>query len=225
MQNRVAALFTHDEQGRIESINQWNGGAAPRFYLGRTPAGTIWHFRTDVPSELVDELQRLCQAEPWPDNPRQPPLFRDEYVRILSSHAPVERVWSGPAYWLATRPIPGAEPIPIRKENAHLLRDGMEEWLPDVPHRQPFLAIVEDGCAVSVCASVRITDAAHEAGVETLPAYRGQGHAVNAVAGWANAVLDRGAIPFYSTSWDNVASQKVAARLELSMLGVDFHCT
>jgi 3-polyprenyl-4-hydroxybenzoate decarboxylase len=54
---------------------------------------------------------------------------------------------------------------------------------------------------------------------------RRRGHAVNAVAGWARAVRSLGATPFYSTSWDNVASQGVAHRLQLSLVGVDFHLT
>ena len=85
------------------------------------------------------------------------------------------------------------------------------------------MAMVENGHAVSVCASVRIAKAAHEAGVESLPAYRRKGHAVDAVAGWANEVRKTGAIPLYSTSWDNAASRGLAAKLGLSMFGVDFH--
>lgn len=94
---------------------------------------------------------------------------------------------------------------------------------PHIPHRQPFVAVIEDGRAVAVCASVRITRAAHEAGVETVPRYRGRGHAVDAVAGWAEAVAKLGAVALYSTSWDNVASRRLAARLGLQVIGVDFH--
>ena len=36
---------------------------------------------------------------------------------------------------------------------------------------------------MSVCRSVRITPAAHEAGVETLPEFRGKGYAQDVVAG------------------------------------------
>ena len=100
-----------------------------------------------------------------------------------------------------------------------------ETWLVDVPHRQPFVAIVEGGRAVSLCCSVRISPAVHCAGVKTLAAHRRRGHAVSAVAGWAAAVRALGAAPFYSTSWDNEASQSVAVRLGLSLAGVDFHVT
>jgi hypothetical protein len=34
-----------------------------------------------------------------------------------------------------------------------------------------------------------------------------------------------GATPLYSTSWDNLASRGLAARLGLAQFGVDFHLT
>ena len=225
MHQRLEAHYSRDERGRITSINQWDGGTAPRFYLGRTPAGNLWRFRADLPDALVAELQALCAEEPVVDELTRPLKHHDTYIRLLASHAPIRLVWAGPAYWFAADITPRIQPVMIHEANADLLRGGLEEWLPDVPHRQPFLAIIEDGQAVSLCASVRITDNAHEAGVETLPAYRRRGHAVNVVAGWARAVRQKGALPFYSTSWDNVASQNVATRLGLPLLGIDYHIT
>jgi len=75
---------------------------------------------------------------------------------------------------------------------------------------------------VSVCRSVRITPAAHEAGVETLPDFRAKGYAQDVVAGWARLVRSMGAIPLYSTSWENTASQALAKKLRLVMYGADF---
>ena len=88
---------------------------------------------------------------------------------------------------------------------------------------QPFLVIIEENKAVSVCRSVRITSQAHEAGVETLPGFRGKGYAADVVAEWASFVRSRGALPLYSTSWDNIASQAVARKLQLVSYGEDFH--
>ena len=115
--------------------------------------------------------------------------------------------------------------VAINGNNADLLRGRMPDWLPDVVFRRPFYAVVDDDQAVSVCASARMTDAAAEAGVETVAAYRGRGYAVTVVAAWAAAVEQMGALPLYSTSWDNAASRAVAARLGSSPFGADFHVT
>jgi hypothetical protein len=33
---RLQALYRRDRRGRLVSVNEWNGGAAPRFHLMRT---------------------------------------------------------------------------------------------------------------------------------------------------------------------------------------------
>ena len=225
MHMRVEAMYTHDDRSRIKSINQWDGGVAPRFYLGRTSVSSLWRLRADLPDDLAEKLRALCDNEPGANELTRAPMHQDEYIRSLAFHAPIECIWAGPAYLFKTNIVPRTHPVAINEENVELLCGGLEDWIPDVPHRQPFMAMIEDGHAVAVCASVRITDVAHEAGVETLPKYRQKSHAVNVVAGWATAVREIGAMPFYSTSWDNIASQKVAVRLGLSMFGVDFHVT
>ena len=98
----------------------------------------------------------------------------------------------------------------------------MNDWLPDVPHTHPFIAIVKDGQAVCVCGSARISDNAHHAGVETVPRYRRRGYAAQAVLAWASAVRDLGANPLYAHSLDNIASQNVARRLGMKIIGTDY---
>lgn len=225
MRMHIEALYTHDGRSRIDTVNELNGGLAPRFFLGRTRERNLWRFRVDTPDELAVELAKRSGGEPVTSELSRLPARQEEYIRLLSSHTPIERIWTGPAFWFSKDAAPSAQPVEISEANADLLRGGFEDWLEDVPHRRPFMAMIEDGRAVSVCASVRITDAAHAAGVETLPEYRRKGHAVNAVSGWAAAVRKIGAIPLYSTSWNNIGSQNVAARLSLKMFGVDFHIT
>jgi RimJ/RimL family protein N-acetyltransferase len=222
---RMEAMYRSDRRGRLTSINQWDGGAAPRIHLMRTTAGVICRFRSDLPDALVSRLEELCNREPAGEPLGELPAHYDRYLDLLSSHAPVERVWAGPAY-LFERDLPlDADAVSIDERNAELLRGGLDAWLPDVPHRRPFIAIVQDGRAVSICASVRISDSVHEAGVETRPEYRRRGYGANAVVGWARAVRSIGAAPFYSTSFENLASRRVAGRLGLSPAGVDFSVT
>ena len=219
----IRALYVHDEQTRLISINDWQGGVAPRFFLGRTQQGNIWQFRNDLPEELRDELTELCQTEPLTTSKR--PKHEAEYVRILSENAPINRLWFGPAYWFADGVTNAEEPILINEQNAHLLQGGLEAWVPDVPYQQPFVAVIVDGRAVAVCASVRISDDAHEAGVETVASQQQKGYAVKVVSAWASAVYKLGAKPLYSTSIENIASQNVANRLGLAKFGIDFHIT
>jgi RimJ/RimL family protein N-acetyltransferase len=223
VRKRVAALYRCDYRGRLISVNQWDGGLAPRFFMMRTQGNVVCRFRADLPDDLVDHLQQLSAQEPTP--PGMLPALHSQYLDALAAHARVDRVWAGPIYMCPQDLAPTGSIVPINEDNAEFLRGGFEHWLADIPHRQPFVALVENHRAVSICASVRISPAVHCAGVETQVGYRQKGYAVSAVAAWATVVRAQGAIPFYSTSWENHASQRVAARLGLSLVGVDFHVT
>ena len=190
-----------------------------------TDHGPICRFRGNVPDELRRELEAICRREPLGQLSPDCPVLRQELLAALAAHAGVQAVWCGPAYRLPDHVKLQETAVAIGAANAHLLAPCFGDWLADVPRRQPFLAAVESGRAVAVCASVRISPAVHCAGVETHPDHRRRGHAVRAVAGWAAAVRRLGATPFYSTSWDNVASQRIARRLGFEMVGIDFHVT
>jgi RimJ/RimL family protein N-acetyltransferase len=84
---------------------------------------------------------------------------------------------------------------------------------------------VQDGRAISICRSVRIGQQAHEAGIETLPQFRGQGHAPIVASAWAAAVHELSRIPLYSASWQNKASQAVAHKLNMHQYAATFHIT
>jgi len=107
----------------------------------------------------------------------------------------------------------------VTAENAHVLQRWLPEWLPDVSTQLPVMAVLVEGAAVAVCACSRVPGEATEAGLETHPAFRGHGYAAIATAAWARAMRDRGVIPLYSTAWQNLASQRVAAKLSLIRYG------
>ncbi len=224
MSIHIQALFTQDARSRLLLVKEPGGGApAPRLFLGRTSMGNLWRFRADLPELLIQELEALCESEPVGMEFRGPPRHFDEYVRLLETHAPVQELWMGPAYHFKEYFEPSRPVLAITETNAEKLKGGFEELVAELPDWQPFLALIDEGRAVSVCRSVRNTPAAHEAGVETLPEFRGKGYAKDVVAGWAQLVKSAGAIPFYSTSWENTASQAVAEKLRLIPYGADFH--
>jgi len=222
----VQALFTHDAHSRLLFVNEPGGGApAPPLIFGRTRKGNLWRFRADLPEVLIVEVEALCVDEPVGVEFQSPPRHIESYVRLLETLAPEHKPWMGPAYHFAEHIEPSRPLLAMTETNAELLYGGFEKLIPELPAWQPFLALIEKGRAVSVCRSVRITSVAHEAGVETLPEFRGKGYAKDVVAGWARVVQSMGAIPLYSTSWENTASQEVAKKLHLVPYGADFHVT
>ena len=80
-------------------------------------------------------------------------------------------------------------------------------------------AFVDDDRVVSLCHSARLTDRGAEAGTWTDPDYRGRGYAAAATAAWGSLLASSGRTLFYSTSSDNLSSQRVAERLELPLIG------
>ena len=225
MSIHIRSLFTHDTEARLLFVNEPDGAAAaaPRLFLGRTRAGNVWRFRAGLPENLVRELDSLCADEPPAGAEfNEPPLHAERYVRLLEGHAPVERVSAGPAYHFPGGIVPSGRAVAVTQGDAERLRGGFEELISELPAWQPFVALIEDGRAVSVCRSVRITSGAHEAGVETLPEFRGRGYARDVAAEWARRVRAVGAVPLYSTSWENHASRALARKLRLECYGADF---
>ncbi|MCX7064981.1 MAG: GNAT family N-acetyltransferase [Proteobacteria bacterium] len=226
MKIHADALFTHDGLGRLLRVNEPDGAVAPRLFLGRTGAGSVLRVRADLPSVHAIEAADLIV----PESARMPlaevPQCREAILNLLARDAPVQRIWSGPAYCIDTDALPEASNVvPITRANLDQLQS-FPDWQNEMDlRRQPFFAVVDGGRAIALCCSVRITAAAHAAGVATLPEARGKGWALHAVAAWARAVGAQGAIPLYSTSWDNRASQAVARKLGMRQFGVDFHVT
>lgn len=222
MEFHVEALFTHDRNMRLCSVNEpWPGESpAARFFLGRTIEGTAFcRFRHDVPERLVEQLKALCADEPSVRDFRTKPKHFEAYMNLLQG----ERYTMGPCFLVPDEAAPEMQVVSITQDNMSEYLHGGFEWLTsEIDYAQPCVALVREGRAVSVCRSVRITPMAHEAGLETLEEFRGKGYAASVVAGWAIEVRKSGFLPLYSTSWENVASQNVANKSGLTYFGVNF---
>jgi hypothetical protein len=220
----VATGYRRDEQNRLVAINDWVQRPVPRFWLGRTEDSVVWFFRHDLPDSICDELDSVCRRE-RPCDTAAGSVEVDTYQTILDRHGLSTTPWRGPVFWFASKLEVRGTAIPVSSINEYLLCDDLSSWSPDVPHQQPMMVVVEDGKAISVCASVRKSATAHAAGVETSAAYRGRGHAIDAVVGWVMAVQEMGLIALYSTSWTNLASQRLAVRSGAAQLGEELHFT
>ncbi|MBB6733895.1 GNAT family N-acetyltransferase [Cohnella sp. CBP 2801] len=223
MELHVEALFTHDRRLRLRDVNEPWPGAAPaaRFFLGRTVEGTaICRFRHDVPDLLVEQMEERVADETV--DYREKPKHFEAYLSLLQA----EQFTMGPCYLVPAELTPTMQTVRVTRENVTELSRGGFEWLvSEIDYAQPCIALVRDGRAVSVCRSVRIAPRAHEAGLDTLERYRGNGYAAEVVAGWAAAVRETGCLPLYSTSWDNRASRSVARKANLVLYGANFTVT
>ena len=221
----VETLFTYDQDGRLLTVNEPAGAAAPRFFLARTPDGDVIRFRHDVDPALAREIETACRDNPSLDITRPTPSTQAKLEALLARTAPVQKRWAGPAYFFPNELPDATGVVRIGSDNAHVLEKHLAEWLEDVERSKPLLAVLESGHAVSVCSSVRRGSHAHEAGVETVPGFRGRGHAVLATAAWAREVRRAGLVSLYSTSWENEASRSVAGKLDLIQYCADMHFT
>ncbi len=188
--------------------------------------GNVWRFRADLPPGTLSELERLCRQEPTRTDLRDSPVNLEALKEALNKQERIKRSWAGPAYWIPEGDYESdADTVQITVQNldaAKAVFPDIDQWFKSC---QPVFAVVKGGKAVSICSSVRIAAKAHEAGVETLQGHRGKGYASSVVSAWAAEVRGLNRIPFYSTSWENVASQGVARRLGARMFGVDLHFT
>ncbi len=225
MRTHVETEFTVDAEGRMRRVNESEGAAAPRFFIGQTHEGNRWWFRDDLDVELVRALEAQCLEEPVIRDVSRPSLRPGPYEALLAEQAPITNVWTGPAYHFPDAIAVPADPVLIKEDRRALLQPYCVEWLDDVGECQPFAVLLRDWQAVSLCATVRTTPRADEAGVETHPQFRGQGCAALVVAAWAGAVREQHRVPLYSTSWKNTASQAVANKLGLIQYGADLHIT
>lgn len=178
----VGTMFSTDQRDRLTCD-------APHFYLLRTPKLVVCRCHADLAQEVTAELARLARRERG-----RPSLWACEYadyLTVLSSVAPLNAVRAGPLYGFPQPAMSGdgaTAAIRIGSSNADLLHGGLDEWVPDVAKGRPMAAVIVEGRAVSVCASVHASRTAHCAGVETLLGHRGKGFGVQAVAAWAGMV-------------------------------------
>jgi RimJ/RimL family protein N-acetyltransferase len=222
-------LFTLDANGDLVSVREpgyepHELDPAPRFWMGRAVQGNLWRYRVDVPEALRLEVDAVCRVEPVAVDLEAEPQMRTAIRAALERHAPITEEWRGPAFWLSETTLEPRDAVLVTEANAHVL----ERHFPwKLTSRNSFktgvlTASLERGDAVSICFCARLTQRAAEAGVETVESARGRGHAVAAVAVWAQAVRARGLMALYSTDWDNLASRSVARKLGAVLYGEDW---
>ena len=222
MELHVQAMYTFDPSQRLLQVNEpWpNPPRAPRMFLTRSIDGDIaCRFRKDLPDNLVQRLAERVVLEQAPLHLADAPRYRKDYLHLLGA----EQEDYGPCYWIPEIPTMPGNVMFLNRENIQPLLPDAFSWLAqEISYVHPCAAVIQDGQVVSICRSVRVGSEAVEAGLETLPAYRGRGYAGFVVAAWASAVRKEGREPLYSTAWDNLSSQQVSKKLVMRWYGVNF---
>lgn len=210
---QLRTLFGLDGEGRILGTREVEPRVGPLFSLIRGRGSCAWAVRWDVERAVADELNGLAGEEPPAGDFRESPVHAERYASLLEG-----RVDSGPSFVFPEGIARPAGVVVI--ENVGVLDRHFSGWTAsEIPGCAPIVGVVEDGFAVSVCFSARLSDEAAEAGVATAVDWRGRGLAARVTAGWALALRGSGQVPMYSTSWSNGASLAVARKLGLVGFG------
>lgn len=217
LRRELGTLWRVDDAGRLAGVRFSDPGVIPWVVVASAAGGgggseRVWACSTGLGDEVVDEVNAL--------------LSGGAPVAEVVGLVPPGRVEEGPSYvGPAVGGSAGSVRVACRVGRTPADRAALEGLLPErdrVALVEPWAAaLADDGAVGSVCETAR--DAPEvggaEAGVWTYEAYRRRGLAAAAVAEWMEVQAGRGRTPFYSTSADNLASQRVARRLELRPVG------
>jgi RimJ/RimL family protein N-acetyltransferase len=225
----IDTLWATDDRGRLVKSRGSNGRTAPHLVIAVSNNGQIAAVGSAVSDGLAAELQAAVAGEATLP-PATPPACIARCEQLLTdSLGPVE-VSSGPSYFVPPTTAFDSEAAVHRSVdgNTDALRNhwpqgsswSVEDWTQLLDGSfGPWAVATIGGRVIAICHSARLTDRGAEAGVWTDPEFRGQGHGAAATAAWAALLAPSGRHLFYSTSADNLSSQRVAARLNLRPIG------
>lgn len=225
MSAQIETLFVHDDRDRLLSVNEPPfTKPAPYVFLGQTQDGVMWRFIAGLDDRLCSRLRECGFSRQWSSVHLDGEVSSGIQRRLENHGLSIGSVWYGPAYYLPTIDGLGSTvTVLIDHHNADLLLEHFPHIRSQLTHNAPCIGVVREGAAVSVCRTVRRSTRGAEAGVDTIESFRGRGYASVATRKWASMVWDLGIIPFYSTSSDNTASQRLAERAGFVHFGTDLH--
>lgn len=210
-------LFRMDRHGRLVGLNEPGDDLPPRLFLARgETAHRIW-FGADVGEATMEACRAIARELAGWDGQQPPASLYDSMRAAVAKEGPIVDETNGPAYRFGERvdiPTEAARRV-IDAASAHLLESNFPYTRSVLALRSPVVGVVADGSVVSACYCARKRPNACEAGVDTIEPYRGRGFAALVVSAWRDAVETEGREPLYSTSWDNLASRAIAAKLRL----------
>lgn len=215
MKHHVNVLFKNDDENRMTVVNEPPYEIAPRIFIGGTKSGNVVRYSNKLETNLIKKLKRGVNADFAID--------LGEVISILNTDQQISNFWTGPAFVFPNMNSTTTKAIRITDFNKGCLKRNFPYIFKELKYKQPCFAIVENEAAVSVCCSARQTNKAAEATLATCKKYRGKAYAVDVSNAWAAEIQSQERIALYSISWDNLASQAVARKLNLIQYGTDIH--
>lgn len=214
---QASTLYVLSEENRMLRINEPSQASSPAIFIGQTREARTAYFRYDIPQFIIDEIKLTIFDS----------LNIIDLCRIVEKYKKVKDIWIGPAYSFQPSEINTLDNMVtvINESNKHLLRKHFGNLINQLGVRSPIVACIMNGEVVSVCCCSRKSNRAAEASLLTIENFRGKGLAQKVVSRWSKEIIEEGLIPLYSTSWDNLNSQRVAQKLGLLKFGMDFSIT
>jgi hypothetical protein len=243
LERDAADSFIISAAGRIEAGSAIPSGprpasnppersAGPRVYFAGCAAGNFVHLRRDVSEPVASRMQALvAAAPPWSD-PDTPPTCLDEMVTRLSRDAAVEVNGPEIVFRLPNNLDFESDATLVLSDTsegerllARLAREGLPKSLIHAGFLSlgdfwwPWCVAMAGQDIAAMAFTPRLGETGAEIGVFTFPAFRSQGFAAAATAGWSSlaSLADRDLI--YSTRLTNRSSRRVAERLGLHCIG------
>lgn len=200
LQLHLDCLFTY-ENGRMAFINEpWGSTSpAPLLFVGQTVQGELlWRFGLRANAAFSEAAEKLL---------RRGEKALSAYQKALLAG----RCSQESCFYFSGRAsaVPGCRLLGT--DNPSLLTAAFPECGEELPTAQPYIGAFCEGQLACICRSVR-KGRAHEAGIETLPAFRRRGCALAALESWTAAVLAQGAVPLYSAEAENLPSLQLAQK-------------
>lgn len=228
LKTEYRTLFRLCPDGRIERENDPDSSPAPLFWLAGCPEGNVFGVHAGLPDDLAAKLEDLATDEPPFTHPAIPKHLQ-RYLSLLGSNGSVAHDL-GLIYELP-HGLQYASKARLIDSDSREGQDLMQSWaanrvpqtLLELGFREvadfwtPWCAALVDGEVASIAFAARLADAGAELGLVTARAFRGQGFAAAATAGWSRLPTLRSRTLFYSTDRDNISSQRVAARLGIRL--------